>query len=72
MLKWIVVKLEHWNYLLKKSNVNIETNNHKKYDKHPLKTLTSTTIFGYVPNNGKGKNQNYRCRDASIHWMMGI
>jgi hypothetical protein len=67
-----VVKVEHWNCLLKKSNVNVETNSHKKYDKQPLKTLTSTTIFGYVPNGKKERFQHYRCRDASSHWMMGI
>jgi hypothetical protein len=27
VLKWIVVKVEHWNCLLKKSNVNVETKN---------------------------------------------
>jgi S-methylmethionine-dependent homocysteine/selenocysteine methylase len=33
VLKWTVAEVEHWNWLLKKSNVNVKTNSHKKYDK---------------------------------------
>ncbi len=33
VLKWILTKVEHWNWLLKKSNVNVETKSHKKYEK---------------------------------------
>ncbi len=32
--------------------------------KQPLKTLTSTTRFGYVPNGKKKRFQNYKCRYA--------
>jgi hypothetical protein len=72
LLKWIVAKVEHWNYLLKKRNVNVETMSHKKYDKRPLKTFTSTTRFGYVPNGRKKRFQDYRCRNISNCWIMGI
>ncbi len=30
---WIVDEVEHWNWLLKKLNVNVETKSHKYYDK---------------------------------------
>jgi hypothetical protein len=57
-LKLIVEKIE-W--------TNVETKCHKEYDKQPLKTLTSTTKFGYVPNGRNKKFQDYRCRYASSH-----
>jgi hypothetical protein len=50
-----MTEIEHQNCLLEKSNVNVETKGVKKYDKHPLKTLTNTTKFGYVPNGKKIK-----------------
>jgi hypothetical protein len=33
VLKWIVAEVEHWNWLLKKSNVNVKKNSHKEYEK---------------------------------------
>ncbi len=57
---------------MEKLNVNVETKSHKKYDKQPLKTLTNTTKFGYVPNGRKEKFQDCKCKYASNHWMMGI
>jgi hypothetical protein len=29
---------------------NVETKCHEEYEKQPLKTLTNTTIYGYVPD----------------------
>ncbi len=52
-----MVKVEHWNWLLIKSNVNVETNSRKKHEKQTLKILMSTTIFGYVFNGKKNKFQ---------------
>jgi hypothetical protein len=52
---------------LKKLNVNVETKSHEEYEKQPLKTLTSTTRCGYVPNGRKKRFQNYRCRDVGSH-----
>jgi hypothetical protein len=63
--------MQHWIWLLKKLNVNVETKSHKKYEKQPLKTLTSTTRFGNVPNGRNKRFQDCRCRDVSNHWMMG-
>ncbi len=55
-----------------KLNVNVETKIHKEYEKQTLKILMSITIFGYVLNGRKKKYQDYRCKDAGNHWMMGI
>jgi hypothetical protein len=52
---------------LKKFNVNVEAKSHKKYEKQPLKTFMSTTIFGYVFYGRKKRFQNYRCRDTCSH-----
>ncbi len=32
--------------------------------KQPLKTFTSTTRFGYVPNGKNKRFQYHRCKDA--------
>jgi hypothetical protein len=64
VLKWICVEVKHFNWLLKKLNelmLRQKTMNLKQ----PLKTLTSTTKFGYVSNGRKRKFQDCRCRDAS-------
>ncbi len=37
----------------------------KEYDKHPLKTLTSTTGFGYVLDGKKKRFQDHKCRDEN-------
>jgi hypothetical protein len=49
---------------LKKLNVNVEINSHKKYEKQPLKTLTSITKIGYALDGRKKKFQDYRCRNV--------
>jgi hypothetical protein len=46
---------------LKKPNVNLEIKSHTKYEKKPLKTPTSITKIGYVPNGRKKRFQDYRC-----------
>ncbi len=64
VLKWILVEVKHLKWLLKKLNelmLRQKTMNLKQ----PLKTLTSTTKFGYVPNGRKKKYQDCRCRYAS-------
>jgi len=72
-LKWILAKVEHLKLINEKIKwTNVETKCHKEYEKQPLKILTSTTRFKYVPNGRKKKFQNCRCRDASSHWMMEI
>ncbi len=59
-----MVEVKHWNWLLKKLNVNVEINSHKKYEKQSLKTLTSITKIGYVPGGRKKRFQDYRCRNV--------
>ncbi len=64
VLKWILVEVKHFNWLLKKLNelmLRQKTMNLKQ----PLKTLTSTTKFGNVPNGRKRKSQDCKCRNAS-------
>jgi hypothetical protein len=62
-----MVEVQHWNCLLKKLNVYVETRSRREYDKQPLKTPTSTTKFGYFPNGSKEKFEDYRCK-AIIEW----
>jgi len=51
---------------------DVDTNSHKEYDKRSLKTLMSTTKFGYVLDGRKKRVQDYRCKDPSnggISWI---
>jgi hypothetical protein len=63
VLKWILAEVKHLNWLLKKSN-ELMLKQRAMNLKQPLKTLTSTTRFGYVPNGRKRRSQDYRLRDA--------
>jgi hypothetical protein len=46
----------------------VETKHHEEYEKQPLKTFTSTTKCGYVPNGRKRRSQDYRYRDVCSEW----
>jgi hypothetical protein len=72
VLKWIMAKVKHWNWLLKKLNVNVETNSHKNYEKKPPKTLESTTRCGYVLDGRNKIFQDSMCRYVGSRWMMEI
>ncbi len=47
---------------------NVETKCHEKYEKQPLKTLTNTTIYGYVPDGRKKRSRDSRCRYVGSEW----
>ncbi len=49
-------------------SINVETKFHDEYKKQPLKTFTSTTRFGFVPDGRNKRFQDYRCKDASNEW----
>jgi hypothetical protein len=48
---------------------NVETKRRKEI---ATKKIHKHTRFGYVPNDRKKIFQDYRCRNACNHWMMGI
>ncbi len=49
VLKWIVAKVEYINYLLKKSNVNVETKSLKKMTNNNLKISQTPQDLGMFP-----------------------
>jgi hypothetical protein len=48
--------------------INVEIKHREEYDKQPLKTFTSTTKFGYVPNGRNTRSQDCKCRNVGSEW----
>jgi hypothetical protein len=66
----IVAEVEHWNWLFTKSNELMLKQS--IINKQPQKILMSIIRFGYVFDGRKKIFQDYKCKNASSHWMMGI